>query len=237
PRLQRPILRQNQFGGSVGGPAPLHGTFFFATYEGRRGKQGKAMLSLVPDATVRTGNFAGGSPIFDPLNLNEAGSRAPFPGNAIPSARLDPTAKSYLQQYEPLPNRSDPTNNYLDSTPNQNTDDNVSARIDHQFRNQSQLFGRYTVNDQRDRVNSSFPLRPTDENLRGQQVALGYTRGGGAWLNEARFSFTRLRVFDVPASAFGANVAADLGVTGVSTDPFTFGLPYFLISNYSTLTD
>ena len=100
-------------------------------------------------------------------------------------ARLDPTAKSYLQQYEPLPNRSDPTNNYLDSTPNQNTDDNVSARIDHQFRNQSQLFGRYTVNDERDRVNSSFPLRPTDENLRGQQAAIGYTRGGGAWLNEA----------------------------------------------------
>lgn len=243
PRLQRPILRQNQFGGSLGGPVPMHGlavasnTFFFATYEGRRGKQGKAMLSLVPDATLRTGNFAGGSPIFDPLNLNAAGARAPFPGNTIPAARLDPTAKNYLQQYEPLPNRSDPTNNYLDSTPNQNTDDNVSARIDHQFRNQSQLFGRYTVNDQRDRVNSSFPLRPTDERLRGQQVALGYTRGGSAWLNEARFSFTRLRVFDVPESAFGANVAADLGVTGVSTDPFTFGLPYFLISNYSTLTD
>ncbi len=244
PRLPRPILRQNQLGGSIGGPAPLHGralasnTFFFTTYEAKRGKRAAARLSLVPDATVRAGNFAGGSPIFDPLNGNAAANaRAPFPGNAIPAARIDSTAKSYLQQYEPLPNRSDPSNNYLDSTPNQDIDDNVSARIDHQFRNQGQLFGRYTVNDQRDRVNSSFPLRPTNENLRGQQVALGYTRGGRAWLNEARFSFTRLRVFDVPQSAFGANVAADLGVTGVSTDPFTFGLPYFLISNYSTLTD
>jgi len=238
PLLPRPILRQNQFGGSAGGPMPLRNTFFFATYEGRRGKTASASLSLVPGAATRGGDFSGGSPIFDPLTLNAAANvRAPFPNNAIPASRIDSTAKLYLQQYEPLPNRSDPSNNYLDSTPNQNTDDNVSARIDHQFHNQGQLFGRYTLNDQRDRVNSSFPLRPTDENTRGQQVALGYTRGSGWWLNEARFSFTRLRVFDVPQSAFGANVAAQLGVTGVSSDPFTFGLPYFLVNNYSTLTD
>ena len=239
PLLPRPILRQNQFGGSAGGPVPLRDTFFFATYEGKRGKTASAALSLVPDAATRGGDFSGGSsPIFDPLTLNAATNvRSPFPGNAIPASRIDSTAKAYLAQYEPLPNRSDPSNNYLDSTPNQNTDDNVSARVDHQFHNQGQLFGRYTLNDQRDRVNSAFPLRPTDENTRGQQVALGYTRGGGSWLNEARFSFTRLRVFDVPESAFGANVAANLGVTGVSNDPFTFGLPYFLVDNYSTLTD
>ncbi len=66
---------------------------------------------------------------------------------------------------------------------------------------------------------------------------MAYTRSGRNWLNQSRFSFTRLRVFDVPQSAFGANIAAELGVTGVSSDPFTYGLPYFLVGNYATLTD
>jgi outer membrane receptor protein involved in Fe transport len=86
-------------------------------------------------------------------------------------------------------------------------------------------------------VNSSFPERPAAENTLGQQFALGYTRSWNNMMNEARFSFTRLRVFDVPESALGSNVAADLGVTGVSNDPFTFGLSYFLVGDYATRTD
>src|SRR6202044_3547478 len=85
--------------------------------------------------------------------------------------------------------------------------------------------------------NNSFPLHPTAEGTRGQQLALVYTRSWKNWLNEARFSFMRLRVFDVPDGAFGANVAANLGVTGVSNDPFTYGLPYLLVGDYATRTD
>ncbi len=236
PTLPRPILRQNQFGGSIGGALPLPNTFFFATYEGERGKSASSALSIVPNAATRGGSFVGGAPIFDPLATTPSGARQPFGGNIIPANRIDPIAKTYLQQYEPLPNTTG-TSNYLDSTPNQNTDDLASGRIDHQFRNQSRLFLRYTLNDQRDRVNSAFPLRPADENVRAQQAAVGYTTGGSAWLNDLRVSFMRLRVFDVPQSAFGTNVAASLGINGVSTDPFTFGLPYFAISDYSTLTD
>jgi Carboxypeptidase regulatory-like domain len=237
PNLPRPILRQNQFGASLGGPLPFRNTFFFATYEGKRGKDAHASVSLVPEAAVRAGNFSGRSAIFDPRNLSGTNTRAPFSNNAIPKDLLDPIAVKYLQQYEPLPNRSDPINNYLDSTPNSSRHDHASMRIDHQFRDLSQLFVRYTINDQSDRVNSSFPLRPTAEDTRAQQAAVGYTTSRGHWLNEARLSFLRLRVFDVPLSALGANVAADLGVTGVSSDPFTYGLPYFLVSDFSTLTD
>ena len=239
PALPRPIFRQNQFGGSVGGPTPLHDTFFFATYEGVRGRQANSSVSLVPDAATRGGDFSNnGSPIFDPLTLDPATSiRAPYPGNILPASRIDSVAKQYLQQYEPLPNRAGSTNNYLDATPNQSDDDSVSARVDHQFRDSSTLTGRYTINNQADRVNSAFPLRPTDENIRAQQAAAGYVVSGTHWIDEARLSFMRLRTFDVPQSAFGANVAAGLGVTGVSNDPFTYGLPYFLVNNYSTLTD
>lgn len=238
PTLPRAILRQNQFGASAGGPLWLKNTFIFGTYEGVRGATATATAAQVPIAPVRGGDFGAGSQIFDPLSYNPNGNeRMPFANNTIPVSRLDPIAMKYLQAYEPLPNANEAAGNYLDTTPNVTTHDDGSVRIDHQFRDTSQLFGRYTFNDQRDRVNSAFPLRPTDEATLSQQFVLGYTRAWSNFLNEARLSFTRLRVFDVPESAFGANVAAELGVTGVSTDPFTFGLPYFLVGNYATLTD
>ena len=45
-------------------------TFFFATYEGLRGKSAKPMLALTPDATLRTGDFTGRNPIYNPFDLD-----------------------------------------------------------------------------------------------------------------------------------------------------------------------
>src|ERR1039458_10871582 len=59
PTLAAPVVRQNQFGGSLGGPLPVANTFFFATYEGLRSKIGSPVQSLVPPAQVRTGDFTG----------------------------------------------------------------------------------------------------------------------------------------------------------------------------------
>ncbi len=59
PTLPAPEVRQNQFGGSLGGPLPIANTFFFATYEGLRSKIGDPVQSLVPPAPLRTGDFTG----------------------------------------------------------------------------------------------------------------------------------------------------------------------------------
>ncbi len=231
PALPRPIFRQNQFGGSVGGPLPFPRSFFYGTYEGLRGKAGTSALSLVPDARVRGGDFGGRNTIFDPL------TRLPFSGNVIPKDRLDPIALRYLSLYEPLPNRASSDSNYLDSTPNENRTDSVSGRIDHQFSDQSTLTARYTLNQETNRIAGSFPLLPTSERLRAQQVAFGHTLARPAWLNEARFSFTRLRTFDLPGSAFGSDSAAQLGIEGASQDPQDFGLPLFVVTNFSMVAD
>ena len=237
PALPRPIFRQSQYGGSLGGKLPAHNTFFFVTYEGMRAKAGHSSLNIVPDATLRSGDFTGRSPIFDPLSVDPAtGARRPFPNNVIPSNRIDPIARKFLDQFEPLPNR-DGSNNYLDATPSIDNNDNVSGRIDHEFRNHSRMFGRYTINDDRQLQAGIFPELPVSEKTRAQQIALGHTFGGGAWLNEARFSFTRLRVFDLPENAFKNDVARQLGINGFPNDPFNFGLPYFLVTDFSTVTD
>jgi hypothetical protein len=231
PSLARPIFRQNQFGGSAGGPLPfLKNTYFYGIYEGLRSKVGTSALAIVPDSVARSGDFSDGSLIYDPL-----AGRSPFPGNRIPQNRVDPIATSFLQQYEPLPNSAN--GNYRDSAPTVNRSDSTSGRIDRQLGGRGALTARYTLNDEDNRVAGSFPLLPFSEQVRAQQVSLGYLTGSATHTNEAHVSFTRLRVFGVPETAFHTNVAAQLGLANPPTDPFSFGLPYFNVQNYSFVTD
>ena len=51
-------LKQNQFGGSIGGPVRKDKTFFFGFYEGFRNRQGDSFISTVPSNAERQGNFA-----------------------------------------------------------------------------------------------------------------------------------------------------------------------------------
>jgi len=60
-----PPFSQNQFGGTLGGPAG-HGFFFFGGYEGLRTTQHMSNIMFVPDMAVRSGDFSGYAPIYDP---------------------------------------------------------------------------------------------------------------------------------------------------------------------------
>ncbi len=238
PTLAAPPVRQNQFGGSLGGPLPVANTYFFGTYEGLRSTIGTPAQRLVPPAAVGAGAFTGQTVISDPRALDASGARAPFAGNMIPGTRIDPIAANFLAQYQPLPNLNNGDgNNYVDQTPNSARSDAFSTRVDHQFRNQSELSARYTFNGEQNTIAGSFPLRPTQENVRAQQAAASYTYAGKAWLNEARLSFTRLSMYDTPESAFKSNVIQQLGVQGLSAAPANYGLPYFQLADYSLVTD
>jgi len=237
PTLPRPIFRQNEFGASLGGPIPaLKNTFFYGIYEGFRQNAGNSTLGIVPDAAVRSGEFSGPNVIYGPLSLEASGARTPFPGNTIPQTQIDPIATNFLTRYEPLPNSDSPGGNYLDSTPNQNATNSVQGRIDRQF-GRGALAGRYTLNEERNVVAGSFPVLPTSEQVRAQSAAVAYSISSNGWINEARGSFTRLRMFDVPESAFKTNVAQELGLADAPTDPFSYGLPYFNATDYSMVTD
>lgn len=239
PGLPRGVFRQSQYGATLGGPiSRAASTYFFAAYEGLRSRSASATQHIVPDAAVRVGDFSSSSAVFDPATLDGAGNRLPFPGNAIPANRLDAAAQKYLSLYEPLPNLpASGGNNYIDATPNRDHSDNGSLRVDRAWGERNRIFSRYTINDDRTLLAGAFPERPTSESLRAQQATLGHTFAGSSWVLESHLSWTRLRVFDLPLSAFGSNVLANLGINGFSDDPFNFGLPALVVTNYDMVQD
>jgi len=73
----KPQFNQNQFGGTFGGPIKKDRTFFFASYEGRRIRQGivsPAVTVLSSQETPSPTNTVNGQIISDFSDLNPAGS-------------------------------------------------------------------------------------------------------------------------------------------------------------------
>jgi len=135
--LPKPQERQNDFGGTFGGPILKDRTFFFFSYEGLRLRLPQTSLTTVPDASFTPGGTTN--------------SRQ----NAIPA--LQP----YLNAY-PLPNRNSPeilcdpntdpfcpssgktgSADFNASYSNPATLDAYSLRLDHKLNNRVSLFGRY----------------------------------------------------------------------------------------------
>jgi carboxypeptidase family protein len=144
--FQKSEYRQNQFGGTVGGPIRQDKTFFFGYYEGFHNRQGETINDVrVPSALERQGNFS-----QDPgplLNLFAPGGPAPLPGNQVPF--IDPTAAKVLQLY-PMPNAVD-QNGVLDlynATQVLRDDENqFGVRVDHYLSSRDTLMFRYMFLD------------------------------------------------------------------------------------------
>lgn len=114
-------FKRNQFGASGGGPVLLpklyngrNRTFFFAAFEALRERSQSNLTGTVPTVLQRGGNFsqtfnATGAlvNVYDPVTTAAAGTgfvRQLFPGNLIPSSRIDPVAANVLKYY-PASNR------------------------------------------------------------------------------------------------------------------------------------
>jgi hypothetical protein len=151
----KPKFRQNQFGGVFGGPIIRKRTFFFADYEGLRQRTAAGtQIEGVPPPAFRQGDFSQlTAPIYDPAarRMGSSGTviSTPFPGNQIPTARLNATSLAIIGLV-PQPNTGAPgalSSNYFFAAPHGLNTDSGDIRVDHALTSKDQLFGRFSISD------------------------------------------------------------------------------------------
>ena len=213
---RKPELRQNQFGGSIGGPVFKDRTFFFGDYEGFRQVSGLTYTSTVPtiDEYNNINGIGGGSP----QALIAAGSGT----QGLP---VDPIALNFLKLF-PAPNAGavgQLTNNYVVSPNRTQTSNSFDVRVDHKFNDRNVFFGRYSSN----KVSTFTPqalgtqggyqisggryIFAGPANDAAQQYAFGYTRIFSQRLVvDLRAAFTRINNLSLPLN-YGTNPDTALG--------------------------
>ncbi len=210
---RKPELRQNQFGGSIGGPIFRDRTFFFGDYEGFRQVSGLTYTSTVPtiDEYNNIHSIGGGSPA-----ALVAG------GNGTAGRPIDTIALNYLLLF-PAPTSSALANNYTVSPSKNQTSNTYDARIDHKFSDKNLFFGRFSYN----KVNTVTPQALGTTN--GIQVSGGrYIFAGPATdvaqqygfglthifsqslILDLRAAFTRINNLSLPLN-YGTNPDTTLG--------------------------
>jgi hypothetical protein len=163
--LPKQKFRQNQFGGSIGGPIIKDRTFFFGDYEALRIRQGIAITTVVPTAKQRVGDFsenctagfnASGICANAAQQLNLVNAIGGATAGAVPFNRLDqgvyaalrdPLALKIAALY-PLPTGPGVNvTNYTSSPVRPQDASTFDVRIDHRFNEKTNFFGRYSFND------------------------------------------------------------------------------------------
>ena len=150
----KPIVRQNEFGGTLGGPIIKDKTFFFGAISSLRLRGGSPVRSTVtiPNQAFRIGDFsqlrnnATGEliPIFDPATTRPDGQggfvRDPFAGNIIPGNRVSAVAKRVMDLL-PQPDFPGIVNNWVSRQASPTDNDLFSIKIDHTFNDHHKVYG------------------------------------------------------------------------------------------------
>jgi outer membrane receptor protein involved in Fe transport len=208
-------FRNNQFGGSVGGPIIRNRTFFYFAYEGQRERVGLNSTARVPDPREIAALGGPTNPV-----IARVLARNPWPTPNRPLPLFDDTGSP----------------NLFVTTRALNDVDSLIAKIDHSFNSHNQFTGRYFYGSS----DQSFPLAILAGNVlpgyntvtptKVQLISLSYLKiFSSTKVNEARFGYNRFDEGFFPEDkAFDPNsIGLNTGVTS-SQD---FGLPFIRIRN------
>jgi hypothetical protein len=238
---RKPELRQNQFGGSIGGPILHNKLFFFGDYEGLRQVTGlNPVTSQVPTLAQ-----------YNAIQSGTPAALAPYTHGAA----IDPVGLAYARLYPMAnaPSLSTSTGTYVMSPVDTRSSDTADIRLDYQANQNNLLFGRYTYN----RVPSNFPGQLPLVNEDGMNIA----PGGAIWnyygnakddaqnaqinlihtftpnvLLSLGFGYTRINNQSFPLNS-GLNVNQAFGQMNANIDSSTTGLAPVSTSGLADLGD
>jgi hypothetical protein len=194
----KPGFKQNQFGGTLGGPIKKDKTFVFGSYEGRRIVTGEDSEPVpVPTLAQTNGDFSSGSPFSGAITDNtvatilqnrpgcagavSAAGGAPiaagtaysaiFPGNVIPTACFDPVAQALAKAYL-LP--ASGASQVVTVPNNRDRGDQFQIRVDHSFDNNQKTSIYYYFDD--DNALDPFARFQSSRNSLGNFPSVNATR-------------------------------------------------------------
>ena len=242
-------LKQNQFGGAIGGPIRKEKTFFFAYYEGFRNRQGEPAGSTVPSVKERNGDFselcdASRGESFDgaglcsnshhQLALEFSNPPTPLPFNQLPP--VPPFTSSFAQSLLslfPLPNSG--TNVFTSTEIKHDDSSQGGVRIDHYLTGKDTLNFRYMISDGNrldplSPAGASVPGFPITEDHRAQNFVAQETHTfTPSLVGTLRFSFLRNKFL------FGERTNHDFPA-GFQYQPSleaAIGPPHIIVSGYT----
>ena len=215
------VLKRNQFGYAVGGPAIKNKVFWFTDYQGTRQRQGSSgSLSQLPSVAQRSGVFSPSDlsgvvsgpycaqalsqrlgyavTANEPYSIPTCGSTAAcvFPGGTIPAVAFSPISANLLKNYIPPPNAG--ANTFIPhSLVSKLTDDKIGERVDINNKKTGNWNAYYHFDDSTSvspgTYGPAYGNFGTFTPRRVQQGVLSHTKEiGPSAVNEARLDFTRI---------------------------------------------
>lgn len=225
-------LKQNQFGGTAGGPLIKDRLFFFGYYEGFRNRQGFTQSAAVPTQAQKNGDFSG---LPNPLRNNATGG-VPYPNNQIPSSLFNSLALKIVEFY---PDGNISPSVHAETVVTRNQNNQAGGRLDFNHSEHDQFFVRYSFSKGYN-VNpisvrgAPVPGFPTRDDLTANSAVLANTHVVSPTMtNSIRVSFFRYEfLFD---SRLNRTSPRELGFNYDSASELGQGPPFFNVSGYSPI--
>ena len=229
---------------ALAGPIWKNKIFFYAAANGAITPSATSYLETVPTALQRTGNFSQSTAaVKDPL------TGLPFPGNIIPTSRINPVALATNQYYLPAPNVGGLNllaNNYTYTFPFPQDNyirQDYTQRVDWNITSKNRLMGRLIIDDTSYVLPDNYPVFTWTRVRWNWNLVFEDTHiFSPTVVNTARMGVYNEKPTDggtvagvTPVS--GTDAVTKLGIQGVNPKGISAqGFPAMAITGYPTLT-
>ena len=230
-------LKQQMFGGSVGGPIKKEKLFFFLNYDAQRTTKGNVSDLLNPTAAQLAGDLSSMSAVaIDPLT----GTQFAYGGtpNVIDPGRIGNFTKQLALGSYFVPPSGTPGPGYnLSAVTNEvQQNDQGLARIDYYLSQKDHIDGFVSINKWND-------IDPGVNPYTGMSIwRKGYPIVGAEWahvfkptlVNNFHFGYAHQQIYEGQDMIASSNLSGTVfGINNINPDAFALGIPYVSVSGFS----